>query len=77
MKQYCRYCGLCFEADCCYCSNYERVLTLSNITHENHCKDYADIDEDVLTGKKRKERKQDKTLVNKALLQDLFGGDKQ
>ena len=77
MKQYCRYCGFCFEGDCFYCSTNECVLTLSKITHENHCDDYADIGVDILTGKKRNESKQDKTLVNKALLQNLFGGDKQ
>ena len=47
---------------------------LSKITHENHCKDYADIGVDVLTGNKRKEQKQDKTIDNQVLLQDLFGG---
>ena len=56
MKQYCRYCGFCFESDDFRCSNHpegkEPHWTRAQINRENHCPNFALSDMgDVETGK--------------------------
>ena len=56
MKQYCRYCVFCFEADDFRCSNHPRKLhphwNSEQINRENHCQNFALSDlGDVETGK--------------------------
>ena len=52
MKQYCRYCAFCFEGDCFYCGDHDKVLTEEQIKRVNTCKDFilSGIG-DVITGK--------------------------
>lgn len=44
MKQYCRYCAFCFEADDFRCSNHpkgkEPHWTRKQINRENHCRNF-------------------------------------
>lgn len=61
MKQYCRYCAFCFEADDFRCSNHplgeEVHWTRKQINRQNHCPNFALTDlGDVETGKEYKER---------------------
>lgn len=69
MKQYCRYCVFCFEADDFRCSNHPRKLqphwNREQINRENHCKNFALFDlGDVETGKQYNPRQ--KTTRRKA-----------
>ena len=62
MKQYCRYCAHCFEADDFRCSNHpkgkEPHWTESQIKHENHCPNFVLSDlGDVITGRQYKPKK--------------------
>jgi hypothetical protein len=61
MKQYCRYCVFCFEADDFGCSNHpkgkEPHWSENDIKRENHCKNFVLSDlGDVITGKQYKPR---------------------
>ena len=56
MKQYCRYCAHCFEADDFRCSDHpegkQPHWNRQEINRENHCKNFALSDlGDVETGK--------------------------
>ena len=56
MKQYCRYCVFCFEADDFRCSNHPKGLqphwTREQINRPNHCPNFILSDlEDAETGK--------------------------
>ena len=56
MKQYCRYCSFCFDADEFRCSNHpegkELRMSRAQINRENHCPNFALSDlGDVETGK--------------------------
>lgn len=56
MKQYCRYCAFCFEADDFRCMNHpngeEPHWTRTQINRENHCPNFVLSDlGDVETGK--------------------------
>ena len=56
MKQYCRYCAFCFEADDFRCSNHPKGLqphwTREQINRPNNCHNFALSDlGDVETGK--------------------------
>ena len=54
MKQYCRYCAFCFEADDFRCSNHpkgkEPHWTEADIKRANHCPNFS-LTEDVITGR--------------------------
>lgn len=59
MRQYCRYCAFCFDADEFRCSNHpdgkELRMTRTQINRENHCPNFALSDlGDVETGKQYK-----------------------
>lgn len=45
MKQYCRYCAFCFDADEFRCSNHpegkELRMSRAQINRENHCPNFA------------------------------------
>lgn len=61
MKQYCRYCAFCFEADDFRCSNHpngkEPHWTRAQINKPNNCPNFALSDlGDVETGRAYKER---------------------
>lgn len=61
MKQYCRYCAHCFEADDFRCSDHPRGLephwNRQQINRENHCPNFALSDlGDVETGKQYRPR---------------------
>ncbi|MBR0463482.1 MAG: hypothetical protein IJJ23_03760 [Clostridia bacterium] len=61
MKQYCRYCAFCFEADDFRCSNHpegkEPHWTREQINRPNNCPNFALSDlGDVETGKQYHER---------------------
>lgn len=63
IKQYCRYCAFCFEADDFRCSNHpegkQPHMTRAQINRENHCVNFAPTDlGDVETGKKYRPRVQ-------------------
>lgn len=65
MKQYCRYCAHCFEADDFRCSNHPKGLqphwTREQINRENHCPNFALTDlGDVETGKAYRPREQNR-----------------
>ena len=72
MKQYCRYCAFCFEADDFRCSNHpkgeEPHWTRAQINRENHCPNFALTDlGDVETGRPYKpvgERKKPRPKPN-------------
>ena len=56
MRQYCRYCAFCFDADEFRCSNHpegkELRMTREQVNRENHCPNFALSDlGDVETGK--------------------------
>lgn len=56
MKQYCRYCVFCFEADDFRCSNHPQSeqphWTRKDINRENHCPNFQlHPDGDIETGK--------------------------
>ena len=62
MKQYCRYCGWCFEADDFRCGNHPKGkqlrMTRQQINRENHCPNFVLTDlGDVETGKPYKPQK--------------------
>lgn len=57
MKQYCRYCAFCCENECYYCTNYQKVMSESQIKRPNTCKEFAQT-EDIITGKEYKPREQ-------------------
>ena len=66
MKQYCRYCAFCFEADDFRCSNHpegkQPHMTRKQINRENHCSNFALTDlGDVETGKEYRPRETYKT----------------
>ena len=66
MKQYCRYCAHCFEADDFRCSDHPQGLkphwTREQINRPNNCPNFALSDlGDVETGKMYKPRKERKT----------------
>jgi biotin synthase-like enzyme len=52
MKQYCRYCGFCFEVDSgYYCGAHEKLMSESQIKRANNCKEYGYTDVvDVISG---------------------------
>ena len=61
IKQYCRYCSFCFEADDYRCSNHPKGeqphWTEEQIKRENHCKNFVLSDMgDVITGKQYHQR---------------------
>lgn len=60
MKQYCRYCVFCFEADDFRCSNHpkgeEPHWTEEQIKRQNHCKNFQ-LADDVITGREYIPRK--------------------
>ncbi len=61
MKQYCRYCAFCFEADDFRCSNHPKGLqpemTEAQIKRPNNCPNFALCDlGDVITGRQYKPR---------------------
>ena len=60
MKQYCRYCAFCFEADDFRCSNHpkgeEPHWTEAQIKRQNHCKNFQ-LADDVITGREYIPRK--------------------
>lgn len=56
MKQYCRYCGSCFEGDAFYCSAMEKIISESTLKRANNCPEYVDCGIDVITGKERSAR---------------------
>ena len=56
MKQYCRYCAFCFEGDCYCCSALNKTLGDKQIKRPNKCKEFAMLNEDVITGKEYKPR---------------------
>ena len=72
MKQYCRYCSFCFEADDYRCSNHPKGKqphwTEEQIKRENHCENFnlSDLG-DVITGRQYQPRnntgKQDNNIV--------------
>lgn len=64
MKQYCRYCGSCFEGDAFYCSALEKVLSESSLKRANNCPEYGDCGIDVITGKKHVERRKSNKADN-------------
>ena len=59
MKQYCRYCAYCFEADEYRCSNHPKgeqpYWTENDIKKANHCPNFA-LTDDIITGKQYKPR---------------------
>lgn len=62
MKQYCRYCVFCFEADDFRCSNHpegkQLHMTRAQVNRANHCPNFALSDlGDVETGKPYRARK--------------------
>lgn len=62
MKQYCRYCGWCFEADDFRCGNHPKGLqphwTREQINRPNNCPNFAPTDlGDVETGKMYRPRR--------------------
>lgn len=68
MKQYCRYCSFCFDADEFRCSNHpegkELRMTRQQINRENHCPNFALSDlGDVETGRQYKPQQHRKTLT--------------
>ena len=61
MKQYCRYCAFCFEADDFRCSNHpegkQPHWSESDIKRANNCPNFEMSDlGDVITGRKYKPR---------------------
>lgn len=61
IKQYCRYCAFCFEADDFRCSNHpegkQLHMTRKEINRENRCQNFALSDlGDIETGKAYKPR---------------------
>ena len=74
MKQYCRYCAFCFEADQYRCSaeidGKQLYMTENDIKRPNNCKEFQ-LSElgDVITGRKYKPR-QKKVVDNSQ--QSLF-----
>ena len=59
MRQYCRYCAHCFQGDCFYCNEYDKVLSDSQVRKANTCERFALSDlGDVETGKQYKPRAQ-------------------
>lgn len=60
MKQYCRYCVFCFEADGYCCSNHsqsdEPHWTEKQIKRANNCPNFIQS-EDIITGRTYKPRK--------------------
>ena len=83
MKQYCRYCAFCFEADDFRCSNYpEKQLHMSrkDINRANKCKGFALSDlGDVETGKPYrplKKARSTKSDKEKQMTIDLIIGGK-
>lgn len=72
MKQYCRYCAFCFEGDCYYCSALNKPLGDEQIKRPNRCKEFAMLNEDVITGKKYKPREQKKPKPKITELRELF-----
>lgn len=67
MKQYCRYCAFCFEADDYRCSNHpygkEPHWNEKDIKKENHCKNFVLSDLGcVITGKKYQPRNKAREL---------------
>lgn len=64
----CRYCAFCFEGDCFYCGELERVLSEKSIRRENRCARFA-VSElgSVETGKMYHPRRMsEKPIVNAA-----------
>ena len=59
MKQYCRYCAFCFEADDFRCSNHPKGLephwSEEQIKRPNRCTNFA-LSDDVITGKQYRPR---------------------
>ena len=59
MKQYCRYCAYCFEAEGYFCSNHPKgeqpYWTENDIKKVNHCPNFA-LTDDVITGRQYKPR---------------------
>lgn len=41
MKQYCKYCAFCISGDKLYCTNFDKVLSYSLVSHTNNCADFA------------------------------------
>lgn len=78
MKQYCRYCSHCFEADDFRCSNHPKGLqphwTREQINRPNHCPNF-DISPlvDVETGKmySPREKRQEDVLDGQISIEDL------
>lgn len=60
MKQYCRYCAHCFEADDYRCSNHPRGeephWTEAQIKRATNCPNFA-LADDIITGREYKPRK--------------------
>lgn len=61
MKQYCRYCAFCFEADDYRCSNHplneQPHWTEDDIKQENSCPNFILLN-DIITGESYSEEKQ-------------------
>lgn len=59
MKQYCRYCAFCFEADDFRCSNHPKGLqphwSEEQIKRANNCLNFA-LTDDVITGREYRPR---------------------
>lgn len=59
MKQYCRYCVFCFEADAYCCSNHpkgdEPYWTEKQIKRANNCPNFIQT-EDIITGREYRPR---------------------
>ena len=75
MKQYCRYCAHCFEADDFRCSDHpegkQPHWSREQINRENHCPNFA-LSElgDVETGRQYKPREK-KALNGQMTLEDI------
>lgn len=70
MKQYCRYCSFCFDADDFRCSNHPKGLqphwTREQINRENHCPNFALSDlGDAETGKPYRPRQRETQRARK------------
>lgn len=80
MKQYCRYCAYCFEADDFRCSHHpegkEPHWTRKQINRENHCPNFELSDlGDVETGKKympHRAKTETETMIDRNQV-SLFG----
>lgn len=80
MRQYCRYCAHCFEADDYRCSNHpkgkEPHWTEEQIKRANKCPNFA-LSDDIITGRRYRPRRSKKDLKQiklKDFLSDEWDG---